>query len=84
MWNKSTVPHSAIGAAHAIEHENRAMKVLRGIKGIANNQLALEQYFLIIPEINSIVDEFCETFNIIYNLINEGKTKIFFFITINH
>ena len=56
------------------------MKVLGGIKGIANNRLALEQYFLIIPEMNSIVDEFCETFNI----TNEGKTKIFFFITINH
>ena len=49
--NKGTVPHSAIGADHATEHENRAMKVLGGIKGIANNRLALEQYFLIIPEI---------------------------------
>ena len=78
--NKSTVPHSAIGADHAIEHENRAMKVLGGIKGIATNRLALEQYFFIIPEMNSIADEFCETFNI----TNEGKTKIFFFITINH
>ena len=43
--NKSAVPHSAIGANHAIEHENRALKVLGGIKGIANNRLALEQYF---------------------------------------
>ena len=51
------------------------MKVLGGIKGIANNRLALEQYFLIIPEMNSIVDEFCETFTI----TNEGKTKIFFY-----
>ena len=49
--NNSTVTHSAIGADHATEHENRAMKVLGGIKGIANNRLALEQYFLIIPEI---------------------------------
>ena len=56
--NKSTVPNSAIGADHAIEHENRAMKVLGGIKSIANNRLVLERYFLIIPEINSIVDEF--------------------------
>ena len=78
--NKNTAPHSVIGADHAIEHENRAMKVLGGIKGIANNRLALEQYFFIMPEMNSIVDEFCETFNI----TNEGKTKIFFFITINH
>ena len=58
--NKSTVPHSAIGDDHATEHENRAMKVLGGVKGMANNRLALQQYFLIIPEMNSIVDEFCE------------------------
>ena len=78
--NKSKLPHSAIGADHATEHENRAIKVLGGMKGIANNRLELDQYFLIIPEMNSIADEFCETFNI----TNEGKTKIFFFITINH
>ena len=34
--NKMTVAFSAIGADHAIEHENRAVKVLGGIKGIAN------------------------------------------------
>ena len=78
--NKSKLPHSAIGAGHAIEHENRAMKVLGEIKSIANDRLELEQYFLIIPEMNSIVHEFCETFNI----TNICKTKIFLFITINH
>ena len=36
--NKSIVPHSAIGADHAIEHENRAMKVLGGIKGILTTE----------------------------------------------
>ena len=65
---KSTVPHSAIGADRVIEHGNRSMKVLRGIKGIANNRLALEQYFLTIPEMKSIADEFCETFNIILQM----------------
>ena len=34
--NKTSVPFTAIGADHAIEHENRTMKVLGGIKGIAN------------------------------------------------
>ena len=43
--NKSTVPHSAIGADHTIEHENRAMKVLWRIKGITNNRLVLEKHF---------------------------------------
>ena len=40
-----TVPHSAIGPDHAIEHENRAVNVLGGIKGITNKQLALNNIF---------------------------------------
>ena len=43
--NKITIPYSAIGADHAIEHENRAMKVLGGIKGITNNRLAFGAIF---------------------------------------
>ena len=40
--NKTSVPFTAIGADHAIEHENRTMKVLGGIKGIANGIKILE------------------------------------------
>ena len=40
--NKTSVPLTAIGADHAIEHENRIMKVLGGIKGIANGIKNLE------------------------------------------
>ena len=47
---------------------NRAMKVLGAIKTIANNQLALQQHFLIIPEMNNTIDEFCE----IFDIQNEG------------
>ena len=36
--NKSNVLFSAIGADHALEQENRAVKILGGIKGIANSQ----------------------------------------------
>ena len=35
--NKTSVSFTAIGADHTIEHENRTMKVLGGIKGIAND-----------------------------------------------
>ena len=64
--NESTVPHSDIGANHATEHENCAMEVLGGIKGITmnNNRLALEQNILIMSEMNTIVDEFCRIVNI--------------------
>ena len=36
--NKSNVLFSAIGADHSLDQENRAVKILGGIKGIANSQ----------------------------------------------
>ena len=60
--NKSNVPFSLIGADHALEHENRAVKVLGGIKGIANSQKLLDEYFLTAAEMSSIVEQFCPSF----------------------
>lgn len=57
-WNFSKISLSEIGAAHALERENRKIKVLGCIKGIENNQAAQDQYFLIASEINAILDEF--------------------------
>ena len=51
--NKSHIPFSAIGADHAIEQENQAMKVL-----------ALNEYFLTASELGNIMESFCETFGI--------------------
>ena len=62
--NKSGIPFTAIGCDYAIEHENRSYKVMGGIKGLANKDIALEQYFLVGPVMNNIIEEFCETFNI--------------------
>ena len=36
--NKSNVLFSAIGADNSLDQENRAVKILGGIKGIANSQ----------------------------------------------
>ena len=58
------MPSTAIGADHAIEHQNRIMKVLGGIKGIANDINKLDKYFTIAPEINQIIQDFCEAFDI--------------------
>ena len=44
--NKSNVPLSATGADYALYQENRTVKVLGGIKGIANSQESLDEYFL--------------------------------------
>ena len=62
--NKTSVSFTAIGADHAIEDENRTMKVLGGIKFIANGIKKLRKYFIIAPEINQIIQDFCEAFDI--------------------
>ena len=58
--NKTSVPFTAIGVDHAIEHKNRPMKVLGGIKGIANDINKLDKYFTTAPEINQIIQIFCD------------------------
>ena len=58
--NKSMVLFSAIGVDHAVEQENRAAKVLSGIKGIANNQSALYEYFLTTSEMGNIIGNCCD------------------------
>ena len=42
--NKSTVPHSAIGLDHAIEHKNRAMNVLGAIKTYLRRRIWVKTY----------------------------------------
>ena len=68
--NKSKVPFSAIGSDHGLEQENRKLKVVGDIKGIANSQKALDKYFLTAGEMSNIVTKFCETFK-----IADGKEK---------
>ena len=55
---------TAIGADHAIAHENRTMKILGEIKGITNDINKLDKYFFIAPEINQIIQDFCDAFDI--------------------
>ena len=54
--NKSNVPFSAIGANHALEQENRAIKVLGGTKGIGNSQKLLDEYFLAAAEMSNFLE----------------------------
>ena len=46
------------------QQENRAVKVIGGIKGITNNQKALADYFLTAAEIGNIIGSICTTFHI--------------------
>ena len=62
--SKTEVPFTSIGADHGIEQENRALKVLEGIKGISNSSECLEEYFLSAAEMNNVIADFCEKFGI--------------------
>ena len=44
--------------------ENRALKVIGGIKGIANSEITLNECFLKAAEMGNIVNKFCKTFGI--------------------
>ena len=55
------MPFSEIGADHALEQENWAVKVLGSIKGIANSQKSLDKYFLTAAEMSNIVEQFCSS-----------------------
>ena len=62
--NKFGIPFTAIGSDHGNEQENHALKVIGGIKGIANSEVTLNEYFLTAVEMGNIVNNFCETFGI--------------------
>ena len=55
--NKSTIPFCTIGPDHAIEHENRVMKVFGGLKGITQQPAAMARWFLIAPELSRLASE---------------------------
>ena len=48
--NKNEVPFCALGAYHALEQVNRAMKVSGGLIGITQNKNARNHFFLVSPE----------------------------------
>ncbi len=69
--NKTRIPFSAIGADHGIEHENRTMKVMGGIKRITNTKEALYRFALVSPEMNLVVRSLCK----IYGLESKSRDE---------
>ena len=55
---KNKIPFTAIGADHALEQENKNIKVLVGVKGLLQNDSALVRFGLISPVLNQICEEF--------------------------
>lgn len=68
--NKSNVPFCAIGVDHAMEQENKSMKISGGITGLTLNQTALDRFVLTAPLISQIVEEF-----FVNNGINKSSSK---------
>ena len=71
--NKSSVPFSAIGADHGLEQQNRVMKVLGGIKGIANSQTTLDEYFMTAVELSLLLDQFSDQYDLHNNSLKRKQ-----------
>ena len=55
---KSQIPFTSIGPDHALEQENRRLKVNGGVIGITQNENALRRFFLIAPELKRLCLKF--------------------------
>ena len=53
--NKNSIPFCSIGVDHAMEQENKRMKVVGGIKGLTQNQKALDRFVLASPVMTNII-----------------------------
>ena len=58
--NKSEIPFSSVGSDHALEQENRSLKVTGGVKGLTQEPTALYRYCLSAPSLNDISKAFCK------------------------
>ena len=67
------MPFSAICVDHALEQQNRAMKVLGGIKGIANSQTALVEYFMTAEELPLLLDQFSDQYDLHNNSLKRKQ-----------
>ena len=61
---KSNVNFTSIVPDHAIEHENRKMKVTGGIIDITQNEKALPRFFLAAPHLSAIANDFKTKFGL--------------------
>ena len=68
---KNEIPFTSIAPDHALEQENRCLKVSGGIIGITQNENALKRFFLIAPELEHICTMFEESF-----FINSSSSRV--------
>ena len=61
---KSEIPFTAIGSDHAMEQENKVLKVSGGVTGLTQNESALNRFCLASPVLASLYEDFCKRQNI--------------------
>ena len=73
---KSSIPFLSIGADHALEQLNRAMKV-QGLTGILNHSNARMRFFLAISELSRLEKDFKSQYKFLENHddIHHGSRK---------
>ena len=62
--NKSGIPFCSIGSDHALEQENKSLKVTGGVKGLTQEPTALYRYCLTVPSLNDNSKAFYKELNI--------------------
>ena len=63
----------ALGCDEALEHQNRAMKVVGGLVGITQHPHALARYFLTAPELQRVAQETLQMAGNIMNDYDSGR-----------
>ena len=68
--SKSKIPFTSIGSDHAMEQENKRMKI-SGVIGLTQNDNALNRFCLTAPVLNSILEPFYN----LYDVTNSSKRQ---------
>ena len=63
--NKMGIPFCSVGSDHALEQENKLLKVNRGVVGLTQSPTALHRFFLISPSLASLCSQFLKNSGII-------------------
>ena len=73
--SKSNIPSTAVGSDHAMEQDNRKMKVAGGVTGLTQNINALNRFCLTAPVMNSVLQQYYENYEIVGLQHNQSTSR---------
>ena len=77
---KSDIPFTSIGSDHAIEQENKNLKVNGGITGLTQTHSVLTRFCMVAPVLSSLSDEY----RLKYDIQHPAKRKTHYQLTGSH